>query len=139
MKRLEIKGCFSRAAALVSMVVAAAVPGEELAYFDDVQPGMSRRQVLELIGQPDRSAALSEIEYMVYYLPGSGRAVPPECLPKSDDRPRIGFVPPQCLEQPDILLVRIEAGAVVMAVKTLDDFDLEASLQAVMKMRDSHN
>jgi hypothetical protein len=109
---------------------------EELEYFDQITVGMSREQIVEMIGEPDQSSAASEVEYMVYYLPGSGRMVDQKCLTDPGPGPSIGVIPPECVEDADILLIRIEAGVAVIAHKTLDDIDLESSLRAAVKLRE---
>ena len=110
---------------------------EELEYFDQITVGMSREQIVEMIGEPDQSAAASEVEYMVYYLPGSGRMVDQKCLAHQGPGPSIGIIPHECVEDADdILLIRIEAGVAVIALKMLDDVDLESSLRAAVKLRE---
>lgn len=109
---------------------------EELAYFDDVKAGMSREEIVEMIGEPDRGAAASDIEIMIYYLPGGGRQVDPKCLEGPGPGPSAYVQPQECDKYADILVVRLEGGTAVVAAKMLDTIDLELSIRTAIRVRE---
>ena len=102
-------------------------------YFGSISVGMTRAEIVERIGEPDRGASASDIEYMVYYLPGHGRIVDPGCRSTQDSG--IAVFASECLRDMNILVVRLDSGVAVVANQAYDDIDLELSLEVAIRLR----